>query len=62
MMFVLPWKAGLFGHGNEIEMHRCFEKNCLIRLHKSCAHFQGIALFKQQTTENTQRNSERRGI
>ena len=26
MMFVLPWKAGLFGHGNEIEMHRCSKR------------------------------------
>ena len=26
MMFVLPWKASLFGHGNEIEMHKCLKR------------------------------------
>ena len=56
MKFVWPPWTCLFCHGKQVCLamgmkFKCtdVQKECLIRLHKSCAHFQGTALFKQRT-------------
>ena len=57
MMFVLPWKAGPFGHGNEIEMHRC-SKRMLNQTTQIMCTFSGYHPFQATNRQRIHKETE----